>query len=72
MDDKMAIYREEYDNSNMKKVLFGIGFEVTFLDFSVGDRPPPWNLPCLEGALVPKMHFFGSNASFSHMLLSGT
>jgi len=45
MDDKMAIYREEYDNSNMKKVLFGIGFEVTFLDFSVGDRPPPETSP---------------------------
>jgi len=67
------------------KALFGIGFDmlfsdlyktmvnkVTFLDFRVGDRPSPWIRFCLEWALVPKMHFFGSNTSFSRMLLSGT
>jgi len=55
----MAMYREQYDNSNMTKVLFGIGFymlfselykimvniKVTFLDFRVGDRPPPESVP---------------------------
>ena len=53
MDDRMALYRKQLDNSNMMKVLFGIGFgmlfselcktmanTLTFLDFRVGDRPP--------------------------------
>jgi len=52
MDDRMALYREQYDNSNITKVLFGIGFDmlfsklyktvvnkVTSLDFRVGDSP---------------------------------
>jgi len=67
----------------MTKALFGVGFDillyelykimvnkVTFLDFRVGDRP--LNPPLFGGRLAPKTRFFGSNASFSHMLLSGT
>jgi len=67
----------------MTKVLFGIGFgmlfselyktmvnKVTFLDFKVGDRPS-WIRPCLEGALVPEMRFFGSNASCRHVTSLG-
>jgi len=81
MDDRMALFRDQEDNSNMK-VLFGIGFDmlfselckimvnkVTFLDFRVGDLPPPWIRSSLVGALATKMRFFGNNASFSHMLL---
>ena len=45
--------------------------KAPFLDFWVGDLPP-WNRPCLERALVPKMRFFGSNASHSHMILFHT
>jgi len=43
--------------------------KVTSLDFRVGDRPPPSIRLCLEGALVQKMRFFGSSASFSHIVL---
>jgi len=82
-DDKIAIYREQWQFEH-DEILFGVGFDVlfselyktmvnkvTFLGFRVGDRPP-LKPPCLEGALVPKMSFFGSNAFFSHTLVSGT
>jgi len=52
MDERMASYREQCDNSNMTKDLFGIGFDVlfselykimvnkiTFVGFRGGNRP---------------------------------
>jgi len=71
MNDRMTLYREKSDNSNMTKVLFGIGLgmlfselckimvnKLTFLYFRVGHRPP-WIRPCL-GALVLKMRFLAA------------
>jgi len=30
MDDRIVLYREQQDNSNMTKVLFGIVFDMLF------------------------------------------
>jgi len=30
MDDRMALYREQWDNSNLTKDLIGIGFDMLF------------------------------------------
>jgi len=46
--------------------------KATFLHFRVSDRPLPESDPVKREHWFQKCAFFGRNASFSHMLLSGT
>jgi len=61
MEDKIALYREQWDNWNMTKDLFGVGFDVLFSELykimvnkvtfvGLGDDCliAPWILPCTE------------------------